>query len=95
MKVVVQFSPEAVADFKAIYDYLVPRAGSAVAQRHVAEIYQYCMGFETFPERGIRRPERQGLRTVGYRRFATIAFRVSEGKVTILRVFYHGQKVEL
>jgi toxin ParE1/3/4 len=95
VRVLDEFAPEAVADFKAIYDYLTPRAGASVAQRHIAEIYKYCLGFETFPERGVRRPERQGLPTVGYRRLATIAFRVSDDKVTVIRLFCHGQKIEI
>ncbi|MBP2549451.1 toxin ParE1/3/4 [Neorhizobium galegae] len=91
----VTFSPETVADFKDLYDYLLPRAGAMDAERYVADIYAYCLGFATFPERGRRRKERNGLRTVGYRRHATIAFQVHDDTVTIIRLFHRGRQIDL
>ena len=92
----VVFAVEARRDFAALYDYIPPRGGERVARDYVAKIYGYCLGFETFPERGTLRDDiRPGLRTVGFRRKATIAFTVSEDTVTILRMFYAGQDVEL
>ncbi len=95
MTYVVEFAPEAITDFADLYDYLLPRAGDADATRYVAEIYAYCLGFATFPERGQERTERKGLRTVGYRRQATIAFQVRDGTVTIIRLFHRGRKIDL
>jgi toxin ParE1/3/4 len=36
---------------------------------------------------------RPGLRTLGYRRRATIAFHVEADQVTIVRIFHHGRDV--
>ncbi|MEN9895835.1 MAG: hypothetical protein RIR97_1687 [Pseudomonadota bacterium] len=93
MKYRVLLSPEAIDDFQGLYDYLLPKAGEAVARDYVGKIYDYCMGFETFPERGTRRDERPGLRIVGFQRKATIAFHVGDGVVTIVRLFHGGQNV--
>lgn len=95
MKYTVIFAIEARRDFAALYDYVLPRAGERVARDYVAKIYGYCLGFETFPERGtLRNDIRPNLRIVGFRRKATIAFDVSGETVTILRMFYAGQEVE-
>jgi toxin ParE1/3/4 len=91
----VKFAPEAIADFQDLYDYLLPRAGEADATRYIAGIYAYCLGFAIFPERGRERMERKGLRTVGYRRQATIAFQVHDDTVTIIRLFHRGRKIKL
>ncbi|MET3592893.1 plasmid stabilization system protein ParE [Mesorhizobium shonense] len=54
------------------------------------------MSFETFPERGTRHDEiAHGLRTVGWRRRATIAFEVAGDTVIILRVLYAGRTLKL
>jgi toxin ParE1/3/4 len=95
MKYRVLLSPEAIDDFQTLYDYLLPRAGETVARDYVGKIHDYCMGFETFPERGTLHEERAGLRTVGFHRKATIAFHVGDGVVTILRLFHGGQNVVL
>jgi len=75
--------------------YLVDRAGEQVAHDYVDRLIDYCEGFETFPQRGARQDDlRQGLRIVGYRRKASIAFHVHDGLVTIVRVFHGGQSIE-
>lgn len=62
----------------------------------VATIYGYCLGFETFPERGMVRDDiRPGLRLAGFRRRATIAFVVSGDAVIILRMFHAGRDIDL
>ncbi|MBS1184036.1 MAG: type toxin-antitoxin system RelE/ParE family toxin [Proteobacteria bacterium] len=96
MKYAVRFAIEAQRDFAALYDYLLPRAGARVARDYVATIYGYCLGFETFPERGTLRDDiRPGLRVAGFRRKATIAFLVSGDAVVILRMFHAGRDVDL
>lgn len=96
MTYTVVFAIEARRDLAALYDYILPRGGERVARDYVAKIYGYCLGFETFPERGTRRDDiRPGLRLVGFHRRATIAFTVSGDTVTIIRMFYAGQDVDL
>jgi|LFEF01.1.fsa_nt_gb plasmid stabilization system protein ParE len=94
MAYTVRFLPQATADLRALYDYIAPRGGEAVARDFVARLHAYCLGLDTFPERGTLRDDiRPALRILGYRRQATIAFTVHEGDVVILRVFGRGQDV--
>jgi plasmid stabilization system protein ParE len=87
-------SPEAIPDFQALYDYLWPGAGERIAAAYIGKLYAYCMELRTFPQRGARRDDlRLGLRIVGYRRKASIAFRVDGEVVTIVRVFHGGQDI--
>lgn len=91
----VRFTPQALGDLKGLYDYIAPRGGDAVARDFVARLHSYCTGLETFPERGVLRDDlRPGLRLLGYRRQATIAFAVHGEHVVILRVLGRGQDVE-
>lgn len=91
------FSASAEADLFAIYDYVAERAGAEIALRFVESIEAYCLGFAHSPERGTKRDElRPGLRTVGFRRRATILFEVDrkERRVAILGVYYAGRSFE-
>ncbi len=85
----VVFSDAAVADLVAIYDYIAEHGGHEVALRFIERIETYCLGLSTLPERGTRRDDlRPGLRTVGFRRRATILFEVdheSSVKIAIFR----------
>jgi len=91
----VVFSEAAEDDVARLLDYLVPRAGGHVARAYVDNLIDYCSGFATFPERGTVHTKRRGLRTVGYRRKATIAFRIQADVVTIVRIFHHGLDIKL
>ena len=53
------------------------------------------MALETSPARGTRRDDiRLGLRTIGFERRATIAFRIVGREVVIVRIFYGGRDFE-
>jgi toxin ParE1/3/4 len=89
---VVFFSPEACHDLAAIGDWIAERAGVAVAAGYIERLEAYCDGFELAAERGQRRDDlRPGLRVVGFERRIAIAFEVSNGEVTILRLYYGGR----
>lgn len=89
------FSDAAEADLAGLLDYLVPRAGERVARAYVDRLIDYCAEFETFPERGMAYNEvSPGLRVVGYRRKASIAFRVKDDVVTILRIYHGGRNID-
>ncbi|WP_245521140.1 type II toxin-antitoxin system RelE/ParE family toxin [Rhizobium laguerreae] len=65
--------------------YLIDEAGPETARNCVGQIVDYCLSFETFPERGAVRDDlRPGLRVAGYRGKASIAFVVEENIVSIL-----------
>ena len=87
----VVFDTAARQDLKDIFDYISGRASLAIAETFVLKLYHQCIGLRHVPERGTRRDElRPGLRTLGYRRRATILFEVdhSRHQVTILGIYY-------
>lgn len=95
MVIEVRFSEAAERDIADLLTYLVPNAGETVARAYVDDIIDYCLGFAQFPNRGTVRDPHINLRTVGFRRRATIAFLVRDDVVMIVRVFYGGRKVAL
>jgi len=91
----VVFAPEAVANLEAIYTYVAEKAGADIALRFTDAIVDYCESFTTFPRRGtLRNDLRPGLRVVGFKKRATIAFAVLNNAITIVGVFYGGRDVE-
>lgn len=88
------FGPHALDDLDEVLIYLAPKMGVDSARDYVGEIRGYCQGFATFPKRGMLRDDiRPGLRLVGFRRQATIAFSVEQDIVIILRIFHRGRNV--
>ncbi|MBO0140604.1 type II toxin-antitoxin system RelE/ParE family toxin [Agrobacterium sp. Ap1] len=91
----VVFSPRAIRDLDEIFRYLASEMGVAAARGYVGKIRNYCAGFATFPHRGMRRDDiRPGIRMVGYRYKATIAFDIEKQTVTILRIYHRGRDID-
>jgi toxin ParE1/3/4 len=84
----------AEAELDQLYVDIALRGGISIARNYVAGIYEFIEKLAIFPERGtIREGNIPGLRIIGYRGSASIAFFVKGGKVTVLGVFYRGQNV--
>jgi toxin ParE1/3/4 len=91
----VRFAEEALADLARIFTDLLPVAGEPLARDFVGRLERACLKLATFPERGsLRAGLRPGLRIIGYRRQASIAFLVTDAEVLILRVFRRGANTE-
>lgn len=91
----VVFSPRAEAQLEAIYRYIVHQPGEQRAETFVTRLLAACRGLADFPERGAQRDDvAPGLRVMGYRRQATIAFTVEADRVLIQGVFGRGRDVE-
>lgn len=91
----VVFAPEALDDLRALYDRIADAASPQRAFGYVEGIRRHLLGLADFPQRGTRRDQvRPGLRTIGYRRRVTIAFRVGKAEVVILRVLYGGRDLD-
>ncbi len=89
------FSPKAETQLVKLHRDIGERSTPATGEQYAAAIIRYCLGFSTFPQRGTRRDDiRAGLRTIGYRHSATIAFEVTRDTVNILGVYYGGQDYE-
>ena len=95
MKFKVTFRPQAEADLFELYRYIAERAGHIIAGRYIDRIEAACMALATSPARGTRRDDiHPGLRTIGFERRATIAFRIVGREVVIVRIFYGGRDFE-
>ena len=97
MAYTVIISAPAEADLTSIYDYIAARADADIASRFVDRIETYVLGFARTPERGTKRDDlRPGLRTIGFRRRATILFEVDRVRlhVVIHGVYYAGRSFE-
>lgn len=91
----VEFAPEALEDLIRLYDWIADAASPETALGYIERIEAYCRGMGLGSERGHKRDDiRPGLRIVGFERRVTIAFTVSETRVTILRMFYGGRNWE-
>jgi toxin ParE1/3/4 len=93
----VAFDQAAVAELNEIFDYVEDRAGTAIATNFVNKLYDFCRRLEHTPERGTKRDDlRAGLRTIGYRRRATILFEVDHERrrVVIAGIYYGGRNYE-
>ncbi len=94
MTYAVIFSASAKADLFAIYDYIAEHANGEVALNFIDSIEAYCHGFAQMPNRGIKRDDlRRGLRSVGFRKRATILFQVNRAmrQVIIHGIYYAGR----
>lgn len=91
----VVFAPESLDDLRRLYDRIADASLPERALAYVEGLRRHCLGLADFPERGTRRDAiRPGLRTLGYRRRVTVAFRVTDTTVVILRVLYGGRDLE-
>lgn len=91
----VVFTPRAEEHLDRIYETILAASYESRADAFVGRIVDYCQGFSTFPHRGTRRDEiSPGLRTVGFERRVTLAFKVTENEVIIAGVYYGGRNWE-
>jgi toxin ParE1/3/4 len=91
----VRFQARARADLFRLYDYIAVRSGRDRAGNYIDRIEAACLNLASFPVRGTRRDELSPeLRTIGFERRVTIAFRVKPGKVEIVRILYGGQDLK-
>ena len=94
MAYAVGFHPTASAELRQIYQYIADKSGSRIALNHVHGIWEYCISLASFPQRGLEYPEiMPGLRILGYRRSASIAFVIRCEQITILGVFSAGREI--
>jgi toxin ParE1/3/4 len=91
----VVFRPKAEADLVGLYEYIAERAGYRIAGGYIDRIEEACMALATFPKRGRRRDDLlPGLRTIGFERRITIAFRILKSQVEIVTIAYAGRNFE-
>jgi toxin ParE1/3/4 len=93
----VVFSPEALAQLVALYQYIAEQGAPINAERYTNSIVDFCEGLATFPKRGTERNDiRLGLRVTNYRGSTIVAFAVDDQNktVSIIGLYYGGQDFE-
>ena len=91
----VVFTPEALDQLAALYQYITVAASPAIALRYTDAIVSYCESLSSFPHCGTVRDDlRKGLRVTHYKKRAVIAFAVEADWVYIIGVFSGGQDHE-
>jgi toxin ParE1/3/4 len=87
----VTIHPEAESDLAAIYDFIAEKSPGA-ALKFVSGLWDLALSLDTFPRRGVPRDDLMpGIRSLSFRRRATITYRITEDVVEVTRVFYRGR----
>jgi toxin ParE1/3/4 len=89
------FSCRARGQISAIRDYLSHRTGAETADRVVGALLDRCVQLAVFPDRGTPRDALgKGVRTIPFRRNATIGYVVSGTDVVNIGIAWRGQQPE-
>jgi toxin ParE1/3/4 len=91
----VVFSPRAERHLENLHRYVRADASPARADLVVSRLVAACESLSDLPERGATRDDLfPGLRVMGYRRQATIAFTIEPATVTIQGVLWRGRDID-
>ena len=89
LKVVLR--PDAQADLNSIFNWAEQSAGPEQAHDYVRQIRRHYLDLRDFPNRGTDRSDlAPGLRTLAFKRRATIAYRVEGNAILVLRILHKG-----
>ena len=91
----VGLEPEAQADFDDIYGWIARAAGLSVADAFTERLRNYCEKLDVTPLRARPRDDLMpGLRVVTFEKSVSIAYRVQNDRVDILRFAYRGRDLK-
>lgn len=90
----VVLSPRANKHLAKIHAYIFEQSGEERADAVVMRLLDACNRLETFPLRGTKRDDiHEGLRVMGFRRQAIIAFIVEQERIVIHGILARGQDI--
>lgn len=90
----VRYSEAARRDLQSLVDWIVEQAGVEIALSYVDRIEAHCERLAEFPRRGRLRRRSPPVRSIPFRRNATILYRIGRTEILILRVLHSGRDVE-
>ena len=89
------YSPTASRALQQIEAYIAQNESQEIAEEYVERIEVRCRRLLLAPEQGTRQDHfRIGVRTTGFERRVTIAFRVTHNAVRILSIAYGGKRYQ-
>lgn len=85
----ITFDPQAINDLGEIRLWIASQASEAIADRYAERLVSFCRQLDLFPQRGEARDDLYpGLRVVVFERRVSVAFKLYENDVRIVRLFY-------
>lgn len=79
-------------DLLGLHDWIAGQAGLTIALNYTAAIEGHVAKLSAIPEWGPARPDLgPGIRTISYRRRTTIAYRILDDAVEIVRLAHGGR----
>ena len=89
------YSPIASRALQKIEAYIALKESQEIAEAYIERIEVRCRRLLIAPEQGTRQDSyRIGVRTTGFERRVTIAFRVTNDAVRILSIAYGGRRYQ-
>lgn len=89
------FDRAAIDDLKRLFDWIAEGGDFETARAYFAQIEERCLMLDELPNRGrIRRRARSPIRSISFRRKATILYRVGRSEVVILRILPRGRDAD-
>lgn len=90
----VVFAARALAQLNALQSFIGAASSASVASAFVDRLIDRCLTLEAFPLRGTPREDiGPGIRTIPFKRRATIAYTVAGTDVVIVTIAYRGQDI--
>lgn len=88
----VELTGRAERQLQEIERHIAAEAGGAIASNYIRALLDRCQSLCEFPMRGTSRDDvRQGLRSIPFRRRATIFYAIEGTVVTIVGIAYAGR----
>ncbi len=89
------YSRKASLELRRLEEYIAERETVEIAAGYIERIQTRCEKLLTAPSQGTRRDSvKPGVRTTGFERRITIAFRVRGDILRILSIAYEGRRYE-
>jgi toxin ParE1/3/4 len=89
------YSRRSDANITRILSYIAVEASPRIAVSFIQDLREHCETLSLFPQRGIDLGViKPGLRLDGFRKTASIVFRIDKDTVVIMAVYYRGVDVQ-
>lgn len=91
----VVYSAKAAYQIEKLERYIAKRSSAAIASAYIERLQVRCEKIALAPLQGTRHDEyRTGVRTLGFERRLSIAFRIKNSTVLILAIAYAGRRIQ-
>jgi toxin ParE1/3/4 len=90
-----EFGADAARHLGELYEYIAESSSPNSAAAFTESIVSFCEGVAVAPMIGTSRDDvRSGLRTIGFKKRAVVAFVVRDDAVSVIGIYYGGREYE-